>query len=365
VRLLFLSGTTIGGSGRSQRELAASLLARGHEVRFLVDDARRAALTRWWAGHLADLSIRLSGTPLETPSRTLASMPGRRTVRRDLDGMPHLATAIPQNALSAQLDRFRPDAVIASSVDRWTWRRVHETCVQQDVPTVLYVRETDSLRHLDTGSLPDALVANAKSLADALGRGGFVCAFVPSVIDVSITRTESSRRAALAINPVASRGGDFVLDVAQRVPDVPFVVQESWPLRPSVLAHLRERIADLPNVELRRAMPPGPGLYGDARVLLVPYRVDNRPRVIAEAHANGIPVLAADVLALAEAVATGGVLVPPEDVGAWADAVRSLWRDEEHYSSLVEAAFEQSRRPDVDPDQVTDRFEWILTTVVR
>jgi glycosyltransferase involved in cell wall biosynthesis len=164
---------------------------------------------------------------------------------------------------------------------------------------------------------------------------------------------------------VESRGGDFVIDVAQRVPEVPFVLQESWPLRPSVLAHLQQRIADLPNVELRRAMPPGPGLYGDARVLLVPYRVDNRPRVIAEAHANGIPVLAADVPALAEAVATGGVVVQAEDVGAWADAVRLLWGDQQQYSGLVTAAFEQSRRPDVDPEQVTDRFEAVLAEVVR
>jgi glycosyltransferase involved in cell wall biosynthesis len=362
---MFLSGTTIGGSGRSQRELAASLLARGHEVRFLVDDARRAPLTRWWDGQLADLSVRLSGSPLGPPARALASVPGRRTFRRELDGLPHLATAIPQNALPTQLDRFRPDAVVASSVDRWTWRRVHETCVKQHVPTVLYVRETDSLRHLDTGSLPDALVANAQSLADALRRQGFDCAFVPSVIDVSLTRAESSRQTALAIHPVESRGGDFVLDVAQRVPEVPFVLQESWPLRPSVLAHLQQRIADLPNVELRRAMPPGPGLYGDARVLLVPYRVDNRPRVIAEAHANGIPVLAADVPALAEAVATGGVVVQAEDVGAWADAVRLLWGDQQQYSGLVTAAFEQSRRPDVDPEQVTDRFEAVLAEVVR
>lgn len=365
MRMLFLSGTTLGGSGRSQRELAAALTARGHQVTFIVDDAGDAPLTRWWAGQLADLSVRLTGSPLDRPAQLLASLPGRRTTRIDRDGLVHLSSAVPQNALTHVLRSAAPHVVVVSSVDRWTWRRVHAICARLGIPTVLYVRETDSLTHLDTGSLPDVLVANAKSLAVALQRQGHECVFVPSVIDVSVTSTVSTRQVALAINPIASRGGDLVLEVARCVPEVPFVVQESWPLRREVLDDLQRRVAGLPNVELRRAVRPGPDLYGDARVMLVPYRVDNRPRVIAEAHANGIPVLAADVPALAEAVAGGGILVPPEDVGAWAEAVRLLWGDEERYSSLAAAAYAQSRRPDVDATQVTDRFEAVLANVVR
>jgi len=46
MRLLFVSSTTVGGSGRSQRELATQLERLGHEVRFLVDAENPARVTR-------------------------------------------------------------------------------------------------------------------------------------------------------------------------------------------------------------------------------------------------------------------------------------------------------------------------------
>jgi len=364
MRILFISGTTTGGSGRSQRELAGNLVRRGHTVRLLVDDDRRATVTRWLYGHLSDLSIRLQGTQLDPAAKRLRNSLGRRTSPTLLDGIPHLTTALPQNALPEALRRFRPDVVVTSSVERWAWRLIHETCLAAGVPTVLYIREDDSLRHLESGAVPDVLVANAESLAERLRAQGFKCAFIPSVVDVSVTRTESSRRVVLAINPARSRGGDVVWAVAARLPEIPFVVQESWPLSGEELAEVQRQAAALPNVEFRRSAPPGPGLYGDARVLLVPYRVDNRPRVILEAQANGIPVIVADVPALVEAIGGGGISVPPESISAWADAIRSIWEDETRYDQLVDAAREHSRRPEVDADSVTERFEALLGVAV-
>jgi glycosyltransferase involved in cell wall biosynthesis len=148
------------------------------------------------------------------------------------------------------------------------------------------------------------------------------------------------------------------------VPEVPFVVQESWPLNPEVLAAVQQQVAATGNVELRRAAPPGPWLYGDARVLLVPYRVDNRPRVVLEAQANGIPVVAADSPALSETVGAGGVLLPLDDEDAWAGTLRRLWGDDDYYRRLCAAATEHSRRPDVDPEAVGDAFVAVLSGVV-
>ncbi len=274
--------------------------------------------------------------------------------------LPHQVTPVPQNALPNALTSVRPDVVVANSVERWAWRLIHETCRAAGVPTILYVREDDSLRHLESGAVPDVLVANAESLAERLRAQGFECAFVPSVVDVSITRTESTRRVALAINPARSRGGDIVWALAARLPEIPFVVQESWPLSGEELADVQRHTESLPNVEFRRAAPPGPNLYGDARVLLVPYRVDNRPRVILEAQSNGIPVIVGDVPALVEAIGDGGISVPLESIDAWAAAVRSLWEDEELYLRLVDAAWAHVHRPEVDPDAVTQRFEELL-----
>ncbi len=365
MRLLFVSSTTVGGSGRSQRELADHLRRRGHEVAFVVDDDVPSRFVRWLYANLSDLAVRLRGRPGARLAAWLERRPGARARPVHVDGTVQSASPVPQNALARALDAARPDVVVGNSLERLAWRRVHEMCAARAVPTVLYVRETDSLEHLSHGDVPDLLVANAESLQAALVDRGFECAFVPSVIDVDVTRTASTRRVALAINPVESRGGDITWKVAARAPEIPFVVQESWPLDEPELSNVRAHVEALPNVEFRRSAPPGPGLYGDARVLLVPYRVDNRPRVIAEAQANGIPVIAADVPALREAIGDGGVTVPIDDIDEWVDALRSLWSDDERYRELTAAALAHSTRDEIDPGAVAGRFEALVVAAIE
>lgn len=365
MRILFVSEASDGGSPRSQRELARHLVARGHVLQFLVTEKRPPRATVWFYDQLSDLSVRLQGRAGAELIARVRDSCGQHTHTTEVEGLPHRIAPLVQNALPAVIRTFRPDVVVANSVERWAWRRIHAVCRAARIPTVLYVREDDSLRHLESGAVPDLLAANAESLAESLRRQGHACEFVPSVVDLSITRTESARRVALAVNPVTSRGGDIVWKVADRMPDVPFVVQESWPLDEQELADVEAHAAQLPNVEFRRAVPPGPGLYGDTRVLLVPYRVGNRPRVILEAQSNGIPVIVGELPALIEAMGDGGVSVPLESIDDWVTAIRRMWDDEDHYRALAEAALTHSRRPDVDPDLVTDRFQGLLLAAIQ
>ena len=105
-------------------------------------------------------------------------------------------------------------------------------------------------------------------------------------------------------------------------------------------------------------------LYGDARVLLVPYRTNGRPRVVLEAQANGIPVLATDLPALTEAVGPGGVAVP-EDAGPgeWAERLREML-DPARYDALAAAATAHAARDEVDPDAIVTRFESLVRPLV-
>ena len=80
--------------------------------------------------------------------------------------------------------------------------------------------------------------------------------------------------------------------------------------------------ARLPNVGFRPRTTDLGIIYRDARVLFVPHRVDNRPRVVVEAQANGIPVVASRYPGLVEAAGPGGVFVDPDaPEEAWIDAV--------------------------------------------
>lgn len=333
----------------------------GHEALFLVDSEAPERPTRWVYEQLADISVRLHGKPGSSTIRRLEGLPGRRTHNQTMDGVPHLATPIPENAAERVIDDYQPDVVVGSSILRLAWRKIRPMCATRAIPTVLYIREEEAMNHFANGVVPaDAIVANAESLAAEIRTKGIQCAFIPSVIEVAVTRVESTRRAALVINPIESRGVETVWKLAARLPHIPFVVQESWPLEPDQLAAVQQHLGQLANVEFRRLAPPGPQLYGDARVLLVPYRIANRPRVIAEAQANGIPVIAGDVPALIEAIGGGGVQVPLDDTDAWCSAIQLAWDDTDRYEALSAAALENSTRSEIDPQSVAMSFERIV-----
>jgi glycosyltransferase involved in cell wall biosynthesis len=101
-----------------------------------------------------------------------------------------------------------------------------------------------------------------------------------------------------------------------------------------------------PNVEFRPTASPAevPALIREARALLLPsICYEAQPRVILEAYAAGVPVLASDLGALPEAVPTdSGLLVAPGDAGAWAAAVERLLDDRES-ERLGEGAWQRWR----------------------
>ncbi len=66
------------------------------------------------------------------------------------------------------------------------------------------------------------------------------------------------------------------------------------------------------------------GLYRQAAVVAVPSRYEGFGLPAAEAMAYGTALVASNVTALPEVVGDGGVLVPPDDVSAWADALSDL-----------------------------------------
>jgi glycosyltransferase involved in cell wall biosynthesis len=87
-------------------------------------------------------------------------------------------------------------------------------------------------------------------------------------------------------------------------------------------------------VEFRGSVPPEavPELLAGARALLLPSRwYEAAPRTITEAYAAGVPVLAARIGALPEAVSDGvtGYLAPPDDPEAWAGLAERLMDDRE------------------------------------
>jgi len=261
--------------------------------------------------------------------------------------------------------RFRPDVVVVNTVYRRAWRSMRTRLRRLGIPSVLYLRESGALEHLSISAAPpDLLVSNSLSHTQAAAQLDFGAVTVPSVVEFEDCRVESTREKVLFVNPVPSRGLDTLLALADRRPDVAFVVLESSPLDHRDTQALRRRVGALGNVEFRQFEPPA-AVYRDARVLVAPYQVPNSPRVVSEAQSNGIPVLATDLPGLADCVGSGGVLVPPAaPFEAWTDALAKLWDDPAAYRRYADLAAEHARRDEIQPDSVTSRFEAALAGLV-
>jgi glycosyltransferase involved in cell wall biosynthesis len=87
-----------------------------------------------------------------------------------------------------------------------------------------------------------------------------------------------------------------------------------------------------------------PGLLSDADVFVLASRSEGLPLSVIEAMAAGLPVVASDVGGLRELVRDGetGVLVPPGDPAALADALRPLLADHELRRRLGSAGRERA-----------------------
>jgi len=364
MRILFVSGTAVGGSASSTRELATALAARGHDVGLLARVA--TAPRRWMLQHrLVNASVSREGSFLGAAAERAAARIGRRARLVRTDPFREWSTILVENSLGPVRAAFAPEVVVASSIGRMAWRSVRAELAAAGIPSVLYLREESAIGHLAISDAPpDLLLANAHQHDAAARAAGFEAHVVPSVVDLSRARVESTREVVLFVNPVEVSGRELAVGVARACPDLRFAFVESWPLSEEERRWLDAALAGLANVERRPRVDDLRRLYGDARVLLVPYRTNGRPRVVLEAQANGIPVLATDLPALTEAVGPGGVAVPSDaGPGEWARALRDLL-EPDRYEDLSVAARAYAGRAEVDPDVIVGRFAELVGALV-
>jgi len=366
VRLLFVSGTATGGSAVSTHQLAQGLAARGHDVGVLVQrrSRPRAGLV---AASYASWVTRVAATPARAwrALRRAAITEPESSYRSG--GVEVWTSVAPERVLPSVCAAFRPGVVVVSSVHRHAWTAIRARLKSAGLPSVLYVREAATFEHTPIAELrPDITVTNSEVHRHYAVALGLPAVTIPSLIDVDQCDVHTSREVVLFVNPLPSRGLAVAVALASERPDVRFAFQLSWPLRKHDERALRRLIRGHPNIELRSHEPQAARVYRDARVLLLPYRVDQRPRVVTEAQWNGIPVLASDLPAHREAVGPGGLFVPVEaPPAAWATGLGVLWDDDSTYARLGAAARAHARRDDQDAARIVERFEALIERVAQ
>lgn len=257
------------------------------------------------------------------------------------------------------LDELGPDVAVLNGFDDGLldWGRQLLGRLRP-LPTTLYLHDA---RGVELAAHAESVAAVSRHVADLCGPATVA---IPPIVDRARYRVPTTRERALFVNPVPEKGLATAIELARARPDIPFAFQRAWRLAPPALASLRAEVRALPNVELRDAARDPRSVYGDARLLLVPSVVPEAwGRVAREAQASGIPVVAAGVGGLPEAVGSGGSLVAPADgARAWLTALGRLWEDAEPYAVAVEAAERQGADASAGSEAVADAFERQLST---
>ncbi|MEU5497985.1 glycosyltransferase family 4 protein [Streptomyces griseofuscus] len=224
----------------------------------------------------------------------------------------------------------RPDLVISHHGDR---RAPAIQAQVRGVPHLLLVHGMSANRHLGRPTL--AWFPSQACRDHYLAYRG-PSLVLPPPIDPERYRATPGRLVTLN-GSTAGKGADVLAAVAEQLPETRFLMVRSD-------GHTGGPV--LPNVELVDRMDPR-ALYGRTRILLMPSARESYGRVGVEAMLSGIPVIAAPLPGIHEALGDAAVYVPRDDTAQWAAELRRL-DDPGAYTAAATAARAHVRALDYD-----------------
>jgi len=328
----------------------------GHSVHALLEFAEGL-------GHHCEVAAALMPGPRYHCFRALRWLSGRhwtpvwREQRNGYDTRRTIGWVVP-NLVRERIRAFRPDVVFTQLE---LCENVVELALDAGLPAIVRVPDTDF--HFFSGRLKDKPVlylSNSRFVAARL-RERFG---VESEVLYPIVRPERYETVRpdpgfiTLVNPTPKKGLDLALEIAGRLPHRRFLFQESGRLDRHERRGLRARLAAHPNITFRHETPSMREVYAQTLALLVPSRWDEPfCRVILEAQASGIPILARAVGGIPETLSEGGILLPAAaQAEAWAETLERLLSDLALYDRLSAAARRNVRRAAFAPAALGRRF---------
>lgn len=355
-----------GGGDKSNRLLMEALASRGHQCCVVSrlgglagDDHQRL---------LADLARR--SVPVSATGPDVAVF-RHREVEVHVVLHPRETPAL----LAERIGTFAPDAVLTSTDD--PSQLLLETALKAAGSRVVFLARTT----LDVPFGPDcAYPSSAKTevlrrVDGAVGVSHYVAGYLRrwgglDAVHVPISLLEPGPYASLGrfdnefvtlVNPCAVKGISILLALAERMPAVRFAAIPTWGANREDIQALRRH----PNIVVLSPVDDIDRILARTRVLLVPSLwAEARSRIIPEAMLRAVPVLAANVGGIPEAMLGVDYLlpvqpiarylpeldeqrvpvaeVPEQDIGPWQAALERLLTDAQHYEELSRLSRERA-----------------------
>jgi glycosyltransferase involved in cell wall biosynthesis len=176
------------------------------------------------------------------------------------------------------------------------------------------------------------------------------------LVDLDAYRVaEREPRFITFINPMPEKGVEVAVEIARAMPNRHFLfVKGKWGGR----SYDSLDLSGLDNVEVWDYQEDMRSVYAVTDILLMPSQwLESFGRVILEAQASGIPVVASDVGGIPFVLGDGGVVVSPKtNVEGFVSALCRLVEERDFHGRLSEAAARNARRSEFEPEAQVDAF---------
>jgi len=262
-----------------------------------------------------------------------------------------------RDAVRDWLDARRPDLVI--TFGGFLLDIELQRCARAAGAAVVFYLANQRYGRRETFAQVDLILTNSTATCDYYARSlGLHCHNAGVFVDTApIVAAQRDPQFVTFINPLPEKGVGLFLKLVQRAlrdaPEMRFLVVEGrGALVPAMqrLGFPANILAQTTVVPMQHRMAP---IYGQTRILLVPsFCYESSARVVFEANANGIPVLAANRGGIPETMGGAGKLLPiPEqctkdywaipsddDLAPWWDGLLTLWRANAYYEMYARKA---------------------------
>jgi len=347
----------IGGAERVLVGLAAGLVARGARVTVACSAGGSLALEAERAG----VDVRMLGTgPVKRRfDAAFAGALAQLIVNEPPDLVhTHMYASTVAATLALQQSRI-PLVVHEHSEAGWRDREARRSAAVAHRRSAVVIAVSGAIRRrlVDVDGVTPAKVRVLHNTLPRLpGRAGGVVGLPRPdgpLVGV-VARLQPEKGVAVFVRAAAR--------LAQSVPDAGYVVVGDGPQR----GMLERLAADLgAAVTFLGFRPDGPALMGGLDLLVIPSLTEGTPLVLLEGAAAGVPLVATAVGGIPEQVRDGieGVLVPPGDDRALADACRRILTDRAFGARLAAAAAE--RLGQADPEAAVNAVADLYAQALR